>query len=135
MSLLCVPPGELEFTFVRSSGAGGQNVNKVASKAVMRWKVVASRAISEAVRTRFLERYATRITSEGEIILSSSRHRDQPRNIADCVERLHAMIAAVARPPTPRRPTKPTRGSKERRLDAKRVRSRTKQQRRSAPTD
>jgi ribosome-associated protein len=135
MTLFCVPPRELEFTFVRSSGSGGQNVNKVASKAVLRWNVLASRAIPEAVRARFLERHATRISTDGDVVLSSDRHRDQPRNVADCVERLHAMIAIVARPPKPRRPTKPTRGSKERRLDAKRVRSRTKQQRRPSSED
>ncbi len=130
-----VPPAELGFQFVRSSGAGGQNVNKVASKVVLRWNVATSRALPEAVRRRFLERWASRIRATGEIVLSGSRHRDQPRNIADCVERLHEMIAAVSSPPKPRHPTRPTRGSVERRLEAKRARAQTRRRRGVPETD
>lgn len=127
---LRVPPDELSFTFVRSSGAGGQNVNKVASKAVMRWTAATSRALTPGVRERFLAKYASRLTTDGEIVLSSDGWRDRPRNVADCVERLHAMLESVRVAPKPRRPTKPTRASQRRRIDAKRAQSRKKHERR-----
>lgn len=118
-----VPPRELTITFTRSSGAGGQNVNKVNTKAVLRWPVLASRAIPPDVRARFAERFATRITTDGELLLSSDRHRDQGRNVADCLAKLDAMLEAVATPPRPRRKTRPSRGSVERRLEQKRAQS------------
>lgn len=124
-----VPLRELEIRFVRSSGAGGQNVNKVNTKAVLRWAVASSSAIASEVRERFLERFATRVTLAGEIVLSSDRYRDQGRNAADCVEKLRAMLAAVAVPPRPRRPTKPGRAARERRLSDKRARSDVKRSR------
>lgn len=120
---LRVPARELEITFARSSGAGGQNVNKVNTKAVLRWPVLASRAIPADVRDRFAERFATRITTEGELLLTSDRHRDQGRNVADCLAKLDAMLEAVATPPRPRRKTRPSRGSVERRLEQKRAQS------------
>ncbi len=85
---------EFSFTFVRSSGPGGQNVNKVASKAVLRWDVAASASLPDDVRQRFLEQYARRITNEGELVLSSQRYRDQGRNVADCLERLQKAMAS-----------------------------------------
>lgn len=120
---LRVPARELEITFARSSGAGGQNVNKVNTKAVLRWPVLASRAIPADVRGRFAERFATRITTEGELLLTSDRHRDQGRNVADCLAKLDAMLEAVATPPRPRRKTRPSRGAVERRLEQKRAQS------------
>jgi len=122
-----VPPGELSFRYARSGGAGGQNVNKVSSKAILRWRPAASAALPAGVRDRFLVRFASRLTAEGELVLASDRYRDRGRNVADCVERLHAMLAEVATPPTPRRPTKPGRGAKERRLGAKKRTSEKKQ--------
>ncbi|MFM8408958.1 MAG: alternative ribosome rescue aminoacyl-tRNA hydrolase ArfB [Alphaproteobacteria bacterium] len=126
-----VPLRELEIRFVRSSGAGGQNVNKVNTKAVLRWPVASSGAIPPEVRERFLERFATRVTLAGDVVLSSDRYRDQGRNAADCVEKLRTMLAAVASPPRPRRPTKPSRASRERRLSEKKARGAVKRTRSS----
>lgn len=124
-----IPDDELLFTFVRSSGPGGQNVNKVNTKAVLRWSVGASRGVPEDVRARFLERFAPRITSEGEVLIASQRFRDQRQNERDCLEKLREMLQVVATPPKRRRKTKPTRASVVRRREEKRVQSRKKQQR------
>ncbi len=123
---------ELRFSFSRSSGAGGQNVNKLNTKATLRWEVARSQSLPEDVRARFLERYRRRITADGELMLTSQRFRDQGRNVADCLEKLRGMLAAVARPPRTRKATKPTRSSVERRLSSKH-RTRLKKQRRQRP--
>jgi ribosome-associated protein len=130
-----VPAAELRFTFVRSSGPGGQNVNKVNSKAVLHWNVAATTSLPAEVKQRFLSRYARRISSEGMLVLASQRFRDQARNEADCVVRLEEMIAAVAKAPKPRRPTQPTAGSRRRRLEEKRAQSARKQLRRRPEAD
>lgn len=126
---LRIPLAELQFTYVRSSGPGGQNVNKVNSKAVMRWAVVASPSLPEGVRERFLRKYASRLTEQGELVIASQRYRDAPRNAEDCRERLRALLLAVARPPKPRKPTRPTRGAVRRRLENKRRQGEKKSQR------
>lgn len=127
------PLAELRFSFARSSGPGGQNVNKVESKAVLRWDVARSRSLRADVRARFLERFATRITADGELVLSSQRYRDRERNVADCVEKLRAMLAEVAAPPKRRKPTRPGRAARERRLASKRAQARKKAERRARP--
>jgi ribosome-associated protein len=129
---LAVPLRDLEIRFVRSSGPGGQNVNKVSSKAVLRWRVAPSHALPPAVQRRFLDRYARRLTKDGDLVLTSDRFRDQGRNAADCVAKLQSMIDAVAEEPRLRRATRPTRAARERRLETKRHRALTKQ-RRTAP--
>lgn len=116
---LAIPDDELEVSFARSSGAGGQNVNKVNSKAQLRFAVARSPSLPDGVRQRFLSRYQSRITTEGEILLTCDRHRDQAKNLEECRERLRQLILAVLFPPKPRRPTRRTRGSVERRLRAK----------------
>jgi ribosome-associated protein len=130
-----IPLEEFQFTFVRSSGPGGQNVNKVNSKAVLRWAVTASPSLPDDVRQRFLTQYPTRITTEGELVLSSQKYRDQPRNQEDCLEKVREMLLAVAAAPTVRRATKPSRGAKLRRLEGKRARSAVKSNRRSRHGD
>ena len=120
-SRMRIPLRELRFTFTRSSGAGGQNVNKVSTKAVLRWSVRSSPSISDAVRERFIEGYHRRVTRDGDLVLSSQRFRDRGRNVADCLEKLRQMLDGVARPPRRRRPTKPSRASVERRLHQKRA--------------
>src|SRR5262245_48955670 len=121
---------ELRFTFVRSSGPGGQNVNKVNSKAVLRWNVVAAVGLPTAVRDRFVSRFKNKLTGDGELVITSQRFRDQKRNEVDCREKLRAMLEAVARPPKRRKNTRPTRASIERRKQQKRETSLRKQGRR-----
>ena len=126
---LQIPLRQLRFSFARSSGSGGQNVNKTSTKAILRWQVLRSPSLPEDVRERFLERYRRRITRDGELVMSSQRFRDQGRNVADCLEKLRRMLAEVAPPPKRRRPTRRTRASVERRLREKQARARVKESR------
>ncbi len=126
-----VPFSEFKFSFARSSGPGGQNVNKVNSKAILRWAVVTSPSLPDAVRARFLTKYANRLTISGNLVLTSQKYRDQNRNINNCLEKLQEMIYSVVSPPTPRRATKPTKASKQHRIKAKSIISKKKQQRRT----
>ena len=126
---LKIPLREFEFTFVRSSGPGGQNVNKVSTKAQLRWPILASPSLSEAVRQRFLAKYSRRVTADGDLLITGQRFRDAGRNVADCLEKLRAMLLEVATAPKQRRPTKPTRASIRRRLDQKRKQSEKKHRR------
>lgn len=122
----------MRFSFVRSSGPGGQNVNKVASKAVLRWPVAGSPSLPEEVRSRFLARYGRRINDRGELVLASQRYRDQARNVEDCLEKLRVLILSVARAPRPRKKTRPTKAAREARLTQKRATA-EKKRRRSPP--
>jgi ribosome-associated protein len=124
-----IPASEFEFTFMRSSGPGGQNVNKVSTKARLRWPVAETQSLPEAVKERFTKRYHRRLTNEGELILTSQRYRDQAKNVGDCLLKLREMIDAIVDVPKPRKKTKPTRGSKERRLKEKRGRAQRKDMR------
>jgi ribosome-associated protein len=132
-SHISIPADELQFTFARSSGPGGQNVNKVASKATLRWDVRGTPSLPEDVKQRFLTTYQSRLTTLGEILIVSQESRDQPRNIEICREKLRQMILAVVRAPKKRRATKPTKGSQTRRLNEKKSRSQVKEGRRFRP--
>ena len=121
---------EFEFSFARSGGPGGQNVNKVSSKAVLRWDITRSQALPAGVRRRFLDKYHNRVTRDGMLVLHSQRYRDQGRNVADCMDRLREMILQVATPPIKRRQTKPTKGSQQRRIQNKKQNSDKKKMRR-----
>ncbi len=127
---LKIPLREFQFTFARSSGPGGQNVNKLNTKALLRWPVMKSSSLPEAVRRRLLSKYHRRVNSEGEFLIGSQRFRDAGRNVADCLEKLRQMLAEAATPPKPRKRTRPTRASVRRRLDQKRKQSQKKQRRR-----
>jgi ribosome-associated protein len=129
-----IPETELQWSFVRSSGPGGQNVNKVASKAVLRWDVLRSAGLPPDVKDRLQAQQRRRITNVGELILTSQRYRDQDRNREDCVDKLRAMIMQAAIPPKVRRPKKLSRAAREARLREKRRRSATKSARRR-PTE
>jgi len=121
-----IPFDEFEWSFVRSGGPGGQNVNKVASKAVLRWDAVRSGSLPADVRTRLLAQQQHRLTKEGELILTSQRYRDQERNRQDCLDKLRDMIVRATFVPRPRRAGKPTRASKETRLRNKKIRAKIK---------
>jgi ribosome-associated protein len=110
-----IPEDELDFTFVRSGGPGGQAVNKVNSKAQLRWNFAQSRAfLPFALRDRFLARYGGRLTAEGDLVISSDRHRDRLQNRQDCLDKLREILLSVAVAPKPRKKTKPGRGARER---------------------
>lgn len=126
-----IPDTEMEWSYVRSSGPGGQNVNKVASKAVLRWHVAATTALPDDVKARLLAQQRGRITTEGDLLLTSQRYRDQERNREDCLQKLAEIVTAATRVPKVRKKKKPTRASKERRLAAKKHRSEVKKQRRA----
>jgi ribosome-associated protein len=125
-----IPIAEFSFSFARSGGPGGQNVNKVSSKAILRWRVAETASLDEEVRARFMAENRHRITSEGDLVITSQRYRDQPRNIVDCREKLQALLVAAAKRPVPRKKTKPTAGSRRRRLADKRKHSARKELRR-----
>lgn len=116
---ITIPAGELAITFARSAGPGGQNVNKVSTKAVLRWTVAASTGLPEPVRRRFLDRYANRVNSNGDLVLACDEHREQRRNVAACREKLRGMILAVIAPPRRRIKTRPSRSAVQRRLQSK----------------
>lgn len=123
-----IPLSEFEFSWARSSGPGGQAVNKVNSKAVLHWNLLASPTLPADVRERFLERYS--VTQDGYVVIASQEHRDRLRNQSTCLEKLRILLLTVAQAPKKRIATRPTRGSRERRVTAKRTRSGHKASRR-----
>jgi ribosome-associated protein len=127
-----IPEEELIWSFVRSGGPGGQNVNKVASKAVLRWNVAANRSLPDDIKARLEQQQHHRITTDGDLLFTSQRYRDQERNRLDCLDKLRQMLRAAAIKPKTRRKTKPSRAAKERRLAAKKRRSALKSSRRGA---
>ncbi|MBV9123268.1 MAG: aminoacyl-tRNA hydrolase [Planctomycetes bacterium] len=127
---LQIPKSEFHWTFVRSGGPGGQNVNKVASRAVLRWDLAANTSLSEDIKTRLRMQQRRRMTSAGELILSSQRFRDQKRNIEDCLEKVRALVLQAATSPKVRKPTKRSRASHRARLEEKRRRTTVKKRRR-----
>jgi ribosome-associated protein len=125
-----IPFDEFEWSFARSGGPGGQNVNKVSSKAVLRWNFVGSPSLPDEVKARFRERFPSRITTEGELVMSSELTRDQGRNREDCLQKLAAMLRSAAARPKVRRPTKPSKASRRRRVEGKRHQASRKSSRR-----
>ena len=132
---LQIPLREFDFDFVRSGGPGGQNVNKVATKAVMKWDVTNSPSLPAGVKERFCRTYSRRIGQDGVFTMTSQRFRDRGRNVADCLNKLRDFVLQVAVPPKPRKKTKPTKGSQQRRLKGKQMQSEKKQRRQPPKMD
>jgi|SRR5690606_10075965 len=128
-----VPAADLEYRYVRSSGPGGQNVNKVATKVELRLGLAATQALDAGQKQRLMAAYPSHVSAEGDFIITSDRFRSQPRNQRDAEERLAAMLLAIRNPPRRRRPTRPSRAAKARRVAEKRARGETKAQRRRPP--
>jgi ribosome-associated protein len=116
---ISIPASEIELTYVRSSGPGGQNVNKVSSKCQLRWNAFQSLSLPPHLRERVLARLASRLTASGDLVLSSDQFRDQGRNRDECIAKLHAILAQAATVPKVRKATRPTRSSQRRREASK----------------
>lgn len=128
-SRIAIDDAELEERFVRASGPGGQNVNKVSTAVELRFKVRSSPSLPEPVRQRLIELAGRRVTDDGVLVIRAERFRSQERNREDARARLVELIREAAVPPKPRIKTRPTLASKTRRLEAKSKRSQTKRNR------
>jgi ribosome-associated protein len=132
---IAIPMDEFRFETSRSGGPGGQNVNKVNSKVQLRWTPAESPSLPDPVKARLLANVANRLTVEGELLIASTRTRDQGRNQDDCLEKLRTMILVALNPPKPRRPTRPTLASKKRRVEGKQRRASTRRGRQVPDAD
>jgi ribosome-associated protein len=128
-SSVTVPERELEWTAVRASGPGGQNVNKVSTKVELRFDFEASEALSAAAKARLRALAEHRLDAEGRILITSQVARTQPKNLENARERLAELLAKALIAPKRRRPTRPSRAAKRARVDDKRVHSKKKQSR------
>ncbi len=132
---LLIDENELDETFIRASGPGGQNVNKVATAVQLRFDVQHSPSLPETVRQRLMRLAANRLTTEGVLIIEAKRFRTQEQNRQDARDRLAAIVRQASQPPKPRRATQPTRAARQKRVEQKRQRSQIKRLRRSPPDE
>ena len=132
-STIAIDPSEITESFIRSSGPGGQNVNKVATAVQLRFDVRRSPSLPEAVRARAENLAGRRLTKDGVLVITADRFRSQERNREDALARLVELLREATRRPIPRRPTRPGAGAKRRRLDDKTRRGAIKKLRRTKP--
>jgi ribosome-associated protein len=132
---IAIDERELEESFVRAAGPGGQNVNKLATAVQLRFDVRRSPALSDEVRARLEKLAGRRLTQDGVLILTAQRHRTQERNRQDALERLVDLVQRAVPPPVPRRPTRPSAGARRRRLEGKKQRAATKKLRGQPPLE
>ncbi len=124
-----IPLREIQFTFVKGEGPGGQHVNKRNSRAVLVWNIEKNSSLPVGLRDRIVESLGRRVSHSGEITIRSNRFRDRGRNIADCLEKLKDMLIKASHQPTKRVPTKPKKAKIEKRLESKRRHSEIKKMR------
>ena len=130
-----IPLAEFHWTYARSSGPGGQNVNKVNSKVTLHWPIATSPSLPDDVRDRAMAKYAKRINNQGDLVIHSQRYRDQAKNVSDCLEKLSQLLLEVAVAPKRRIATRPSRAAKQRRVDEKKSRGKKKDLRRKPNLD
>jgi len=130
---ILIDESEIVESFVRSSGPGGQNVNKLSTAVQLRFDVRRSPSLPNDVAVRLMRLAGKRLTKEGVLVIVAQNHRTQERNRAEALERLVALVQQAAVRPVPRRPTKPTKASREKRLEGKKLRSNIKGMRRARP--
>ena len=126
-----IPESEFTITFARSSGAGGQNVNKTSTKVIIHWPVGKSAVLTDEEKGRVREKLTNRINNEDELVVMSEEERSQPQNREIAIARLQELVAQALHVPKKRRATRPTKGSKLRRIESKKIRSQTKESRRT----
>jgi ribosome-associated protein len=134
-SRIAIGENEIEESFIRASGPGGQNVNKVSSAVQLRFDVLHSPTLPKEVRVRLIRIAGRKMTRDGILIITAQRHRSQDHNRKDALERLVDMIRLAAIRPTLRKPTTPTRSSRHKRLAVKKLRGNVKKLRREKPSD
>ena len=130
-----IPENEFTITFARSSGAGGQNVNKTSTKVIIHWSVGKSTVLSYEEKERIRAKLANRINNENELVIMSEEERSQPQNRALAIARLQDLVTEALHIPKKRRPTRPTRASKVKRIEGKKRRSQVKIRRQNLSTD
>lgn len=128
---MLIPESELNITFARSSGAGGQNVNKVSSKVIIHWPIGKSQVLNWEQKNIIRTKLVNRINNEDELVIMSEEERSQLQNRESAIARLQELVAQALHVPKKRRPTRPTRGSKLRRIESKKIRSKIKSARKS----
>lgn len=126
---ISIPFHELDFSYARSRGPGGQNVNRTNSAAILRWNLFNTQAFNEDVKARLIEKLSSQLTSEGDLLIRSEIHRDQDQNRSECIRKLQALLQKALFVPKKRYATKPTRSSVRKRLEGKKRASEVKSNR------